>query len=92
MWRQENQKRNVLEIARQAGAMYDKFEGLLKDLIDVGKKMDSAKTSYSGAMNKLYEGRGNLISRVENLKALGAKTQKSLPKKLLDRADNQIDD
>ena len=92
MWRQENQKRNVLEIARQAGAMYDKFEGLLKDLIDVGKKMDSAKTSYSGAMNKLYEGRGNLISKVEHLKALGAKTQKSLPKQLLDRADHLSED
>jgi len=92
MWQQENQKRNVLEIARQAGAMYDKFEGLLKDLIDVGKKMDSAKTSYSGAMNKLYDGRGNLISRVEKLKTLGAKTQKSLPKKLLDRANHNIED
>jgi len=91
MWQQENQKRNVLEIARQAGAMYDKFEGLLKDLIDVGKKMDSAKTSYSGAMNKLYDGRGNLISRVEKLKSLGAKTQKSLPKKLLDRANHDSD-
>ena len=86
MWRQENQKQNVLEIARQAGAMYDKFEGLLKDLIDVGKKMDGAKSSYQGAMNKLYDGRGNLISRAEKLKELGAKTQKSLPKKLIDRA------
>lgn len=88
MWRQENQKRNVLEIAKQAGAMYDKFDGLLKDLIDVGKKMDGAKSSYEGAMNKLYDGRGNLISRVERLKTLGAKTQKSLPKKLMDRAKN----
>ncbi|NBC58813.1 MAG: DNA recombination protein RmuC, partial [Bacteroidetes bacterium] len=86
MWRQENQKQNVLEIARQAGAMYDKFEGLLKDLINVGKKMDDAKTSYQGAMNKLYDGRGNLISRAEKLKKLGAKTQKNLPKKLIDRS------
>lgn len=86
MWRQENQKQNVLEIARQAGAMYDKFEGLLKDLIDVGKKIDGSKSSYEGAMNKLYDGRGNLISRAEKLKKLGAKTQKSLPKQLIDRA------
>ncbi len=86
IWQQENQKRNVLEIARQAGALYNKFEGLLKDLINVGNKLDNAKTSYSDAMNKLSSGRGNLIISVEKLKKLGAKTEKSLPSKLIDRA------
>lgn len=89
MWRQENQKRNVLEIARQAGALYDKFNGLLVDLVDVGKRLDSAKTGYEGAMNKLSTGRGNLITSVEKLKKLGAKTQKSIPQNLLDRAQDE---
>lgn len=89
MWRQENQKRNVLEIARQAGALYDKFNGLLVDLIDVGKRLDSAKSGYEGAMNKLSTGRGNLITSVEKLKKLGAKTQKSIPSNLLDRASEE---
>lgn len=89
MWRQENQKRNVLEIARQAGALYDKFNGLLVDLIDVGKRLDSAKNGYEGAMNKLSTGRGNLITSVEKLKKLGAKTQKSIPQNLLDRAQDE---
>ncbi|MCL4168192.1 UNVERIFIED_CONTAM: hypothetical protein GTU68_048442, partial [Idotea baltica] len=61
MWQNEKQQRNAIEIARQAGALYDKFEGLVTDLTKVGKKMDEAKSEYKGAMNKLVEGRGNLI-------------------------------
>jgi len=86
LWRQENQKKNVIEIARQAGALYDKFEGLLKDLIGIGKKIDDSKKDYNAAMNKLVEGRGNLINSVEKLKKLGAKTEKSLPENIIDRA------
>ncbi len=86
IWRQEEQKHNVIEIARQAGALYDKFEGLVKDLTGVGKKIDAAKMDYSAAMNKLVEGRGNLITSVEKLKKLGAKAKKSLPENILKRA------
>ncbi len=87
MWQQEYQNRNVLEIARQSGALYDKFEGLVTDLLDVGKKLDSAKVSYESSMKKLSEGKGNLVSRVEQIKKLGAKTQKTLPNSLIERAE-----
>ena len=86
MWTNQKQQENAIEIARQAGALYDKFEGLVTDLIKVGKRMDEAKIEYSGAMNKLSEGSGNLINRVESLKKMGAKAKKSLPDVLLKRA------
>ncbi len=86
MWNNEKQQRNAIEIARQAGALYDKFEGLVKDLTGVGKKIDDAKKDYSAAMNKLVEGRGNLISSVEKLKKMGAKAKKSLPEVIIKRA------
>lgn len=86
IWRQENQNRNALEIARQAGSLYDKFVNFYNDLLDVGKKMDSAKDSYENAMKKIHDGRGNLISGVEKIKELGAKTSKSLPLNSLERA------
>ena len=86
MWNNEKQQRNAIEIARQAGALYDKFEGFITDLTKVGKKMDEAKTEYKGAMNKLVEGRGNIISSIEKLKKMGAKAKKSLPDKYLERA------
>ena len=86
LWRQEYQSKNVMEIARQSGALYDKFEGLLSDLVDIGKKLDSAQNSYKNSMTKLAEGKGNLISRVEQIKKLGAKTKKTLPQNLLERA------
>ncbi len=89
MWNNEKQQRNAIEIARQAGALYDKFEGLLRDLTGVGKKLDAAKTDYSSAMNKLVEGRGNLISSVEKLKKMGAKAKKSLPDPILKRAEEE---
>lgn len=87
MWNNEKQQRNAIEIARQAGALYDKFEGLVKDLTGVGKKIDAAKSDYSAAMNKLVEGRGNLVTSVEKLKKMGAKAKKALPEAILKRAD-----
>jgi DNA recombination protein RmuC len=87
MWTNQKQQENAFEIARQAGALYDKFEGFVADLIKIGKKIDESKVEYQGAMNKLVEGSGNLIKRVENLKKMGAKTQKSLPENILKRAE-----
>ena len=78
LWRQEKQARNVFEIAEESGKLYDKFYGLMEDLIDVGKKMNSAKGSYEEAMKKASSGPGNIIKRIENIKKLGAKTSKSL--------------
>ena len=88
IWRQEYQNNNVLEIARQSGALYDKFQGLVSDLIELGKRMNTMHHSYDNAMKKLYSGRGNLIVSVENIKKLGAKTSKSLPESLLDKAND----
>ena len=86
MWNNEKQQRNAIEIARQAGALYDKFEGFVTDLTKVGKKMDDAKSEYKGAMNKLVEGRGNIITSIERLKKMGAKAKKSIPEAILKRA------
>ncbi|MDX8554129.1 DNA recombination protein RmuC [Tenacibaculum sp. 1B UA] len=88
MWNNEKQQRNALEIARQAGALYDKFQGLLTDLVNIGKKIDGTKADYAAAMNKLVEGRGNLITSVEKLKKMGAKAKKALPEKILERAQD----
>ena len=87
MWNNEKQQRNAIEIARQAGALYDKFEGFVGDLTKVGKKMDDAKSEYKGAMNKLVEGRGNIITSIEKLKRMGAKAKKSIPDSILKRAE-----
>ena len=88
MWANQKQQDNALEIARQAGALYDKFEGFLSDLIKIGKKIDESKIEYSGAMNKLVEGNGNIITSIEKLKKMGAKAKKSLPENILNRAEN----
>ncbi len=89
MWANQKQQENALEIARQAGALYDKFEGFVSDLLKIGKKMDEAKTEYQGAMNKLVEGNGNLITSVEKLKKMGAKAKKSLPENIIARAEKE---
>jgi DNA recombination protein RmuC len=88
IWKQENQKRNVLEIAKEGGALYDKFVGFMEDLITVGKRLTDSKTAYEGAMNKLVESpkKGDtIIGRVQRLKDLGANATKQLPQNLLDR-------
>jgi len=90
IWKQEYQNRNVIEIAKQSGALYDKFVAFTEDLISVGSRLDQAKGSYVDAMKKLSEGSGNLVKRAEKIKKLGAKTSKSLPQNIVNRSD--VDD
>jgi len=80
IWQQENQTRNAIEIARQGGALYDKFVGFIVDMEKIGKGISATQNNYNDAMNKLHAGSGNLVSRVESIKKLGAKTTKELPK------------
>ena len=87
IWRQEKQNRNAMEIAKQSGDMLDKFTAFVEDLISVGKGLISTKDNYDKAMNKLTDGKGNLISRAEKIKELGAKTSKQLPPSIINRAD-----
>jgi DNA recombination protein RmuC len=85
MWQNEKQKANAIEIATQAGRLYDSFVNLTDELVKVGNQIGTVQKSYESAMVKLT-GKGNLIKRVENLKALGAKASKEQNEKLLRRA------
>ncbi len=87
IWRQEYQNQNAQEIADQGGKLYDKFVAFSEDLIKLGNQMDTAKKTYEESMKKLTDGSGNLITRVEKLKKLGARSSKGLPSALLNRAD-----
>ncbi len=90
IWKQERQTRNAIDIAQKAGALYDKFKNFADDLLEVGKKMDGAKSSYSEAMNKLVDGKGNIVTRVEELRKLGAKSTKDISEKLLERSEENL--
>ncbi len=92
IWKHEYQNRNALEIARQGGALYDKFKAFVDDLVEVGKSLDKSKHQYGQAMNKLVEGKDNLIRKTERLKELGAKTSKDMDQKVLDRAGADIEE
>lgn len=89
VWKRADQNQNAEEIARQAGALFDKFEGFVSDLLKIGKKMDDAKGDYENAMKKLTTGRGNLVGSVQRIKQLGASTRKHLPEALLERANDE---
>lgn len=84
IWQQENQTKNALEIARQGGALYDKFVAFISDMENMGKNLETTRKTYDLAMNKLHTGSGNLVRRAENIKILGAKTTKELPGKMLE--------
>lgn len=86
MWQQENQKKYVMEIARLSGALYDKFKNFVSDIEGIGKSIGQAEGKYDAAMKKLYTGKGNIISRIETIKKLGANTSKSLPQELVDKS------
>lgn len=86
LWRQERQGQNAREIAERAGQLYDKFVAFVADLDEMGNRLQQLDKAYASARNKLVDGRGNLVGRVENLKLLGARASKSLPNDLLERS------
>jgi DNA recombination protein RmuC len=83
IWKQERQNRNVLEIARLSGAMYDKFVGFVGDMENIGKNIKSSQAAYDSALNKLTEGNGNLTVTADKIKKLGAKANKRLDEKYI---------
>jgi DNA recombination protein RmuC len=78
LWQQEYQTRNVKRIAEESGRLYDKFAGFLKDLKEIGLKLTAAQNAYSSAMNKLTDGKGNLLAKAIKLKELGANTKNDI--------------
>jgi len=86
VWRLELQNKNAQEIAREGGLLYDKIEGFVTDMQALGRQMDTTQKTFDKALNKLSTGRGNILSKTEKLKELGAKTSKSLPPELIDAA------
>ena len=84
LWRQDHQNKNALEIARQCGALYDKFVGFIDDMEKLGQRIDQAQTSYHDAFSKLKTGKGNLIRTAEKVRELGVKPSKTMPMGLLD--------
>lgn len=84
LWKQERQNKNVIEIAREAGLLYDKFVGFTEDMDKIEKQINTLSRTHEDARKKLETGRGNVMSKIEKLKVLGAKTSKGLDKKYTD--------
>ena len=82
IWRQEKQNKNAKDIAKRAGAMYDKFVGFSEDMVKISKQLDTVQQSFLSAKTKLSHGRGNLVDQAQNLKELGAQSSKKLSKQL----------
>ena len=79
MWRQDKITRNIIDIATESGKMYDKFVAFVEDLQKIDKALNTAHDAYAKALNKLSTGTGNLVTRAEKLKGMGAKASKNLP-------------
>ena len=87
LWRQDQQNKNAMEIARQCANLYDKFVGFVEDLEQIGKRLDQAQSSYHDAFNKLKSGKGNLIKAAERVKELGVKPNKVIASNLVNHEE-----
>ena len=85
-WREANQAAHALDIARESGALYDKFVGFIASLEEVGRYLERSQTAYERAFKQLKTGRGNLIARAEALREMGASAAKRLPEALVEEA------
>ncbi|OFY85251.1 MAG: DNA polymerase V [Bacteroidetes bacterium RIFCSPLOWO2_12_FULL_35_15] len=84
VWKQERQTKNAIEIAKQSGALYDKFVGFIEDMDKIKKGIDSSGLAYDNAINKLQKGSGNLVKRALDIEKLGAKTTKQISSKFIE--------
>ena len=84
LWKQEKQSKNVIQIAEEAGKLYDKFVGFLDDFKALGTSLEKSQKIHSEALNKLSTGNGNVIGKIEKLRELGLKTNKQIDKNLLE--------
>ncbi len=87
MWQRERQERNIRLILEKATGLYDQFALFTKTFVKVGERLQAAKEDFDRAQGQLSEGRGNLVRRVEQLKELGVKTNKTISTKLLSEED-----
>lgn len=92
VWRVEKQNRNAEEIARRAGALYDKLRNAIDDLLKLGSALGSVEEAYQNAMRKLATGKGNLVRQVEQFRELGASVKRPFAQDLLDEADSAPDE
>ncbi len=79
LWKQENQRKNMLEIAARGEALLDKFSSFIESMDDIGNRLGQAEKSYNEAKSRLYEGPGNLVRQATMLRDLGVKAKKQLP-------------
>ncbi len=84
LWKQEKQNKNVLKIAEESGKLYDKFVGFISDLEKIEKSLDKTASDFSEVKKKLSGGQGDIIGRIEKIKALGAKATKQIDEKYLE--------
>ncbi len=84
LWQQDYQNKNVMEIARQSGNLYDRFVMLLDEFSKMEKHIGETQTAFDNIVKRISTGKGNLVTRVEKLKELGAKAKKTLPDKFKD--------
>jgi len=88
LWKQEEQVRNVQQIAERGAELYDKFAGFVDDLSRLGARIEQTRNAYDAAFDKLTRGRGNLVRQVEMLRALGVQPSKRLPRQLTQHAED----
>src|ERR1700722_573137 len=88
LWRQEEQARNVQQIADRGAELYDKFAGFVDDLSKLGARIEQTRNAYDAAFDKLTRGRGNLVRQAEMLRVLGVQPSKRLPRQLTQRAED----
>ena len=85
IWKREKQNRNAVEVAKLSGLLYDKFISFISDIEQIGSHLKKTEDSYYSAYQKLSSGQGNIVSKLERIKRLGARTNKQIPPKWLSK-------
>lgn len=78
LWRKDTQDRNAAETAKLGGLLYDSVAQFLKDMKNVERNLDAAKTAYLSATARLTDGPRSIVARAERLREMGAKNTRTI--------------
>lgn len=92
LWRYEHQSQNAKQIADRAARLYDKVRLFVDDMAMLGQSLDKASNHYQYAMNKLAQGRGNLLAQVELFRQLGVEVKRPINQNIVQLTPDMSDD
>ena len=78
LWQYDRQSKNVEKIVKTAADLYDKVAGFTETFTDLEGQLQRLARNFEQARGQLFDGKGNVLRRIDGLRALGVTPKKRI--------------